>query len=181
MLNVVNVVGSGQLDVELDIGRLDEDITNAETRYDPEKYHGMYLRFEEEGPLLVVYRSGKYIITGADSEQEVQESRERFLSLMGELGAIDTSEDISFKIQNYVCQGDLDQQTNLNALAIGLGLENTEYEPEQFPGLVYRPKAFNCVLLVFGSGKTIVTGADTVDEAQQAFNHLESAVADLLD
>lgn len=179
MLTPVNVVGSGQLNTELDVEKLAEDITQAETRYDPQKYHGLYVRFGEETPLLVVYRSGKYIITGADSEREVQRFRKRFLSLMHELNAIDADEDISFKIQNYVCQGNLNQQTNLNALAIGLGLENTEYEPEQFPGLVYRPVGFDCVILVFGSGEVIVTGASKLETAQQAFDDLKSKVTNL--
>jgi len=65
---------------------------------------------------------------------------------------------------------------NLNALAIGFGLENTEYEPEQFPGLIYRPTGLNCVFLIFGSGRIVITGCRTVQEAEQGFSELKSAI-----
>jgi transcription initiation factor TFIID TATA-box-binding protein len=66
---------------------------------------------------------------------------------MSEMGVIDEPEDEWFSIQNYVCTGEIGTAQNLNALAIGLGLENTEYEPEQFPGLIYRPESHDCVVL----------------------------------
>jgi transcription initiation factor TFIID TATA-box-binding protein len=67
---------------------------------------------------------------------------------------------------------DIGQQLNLSALAIGLGLEFTEYEPEQFPGLIYRPANLDCVLLIFGSGKVIITGATGVESAEEAVTGL---------
>ena len=71
------------------------------------------------------------------------------------------------------------ENLNLSALAIGLGLEVTEYEPEQFPGLVYRPSEHDCVLLVFGSGKAIITGVTSIRAAEEAFNSLQRHIADL--
>jgi len=65
---------------------------------------------------------------------------------------------------------------NLNTLAIGLGLEAVEYEPEQFPGLIYRPEAFPAVLLVFANGKVVITGAADVETAEETFSHLQTQV-----
>lgn len=59
----------------------------------------------------------------------------------------------------------LERPLNLSALAVGLGLEVTEYEPEKFPGLVYRPRDHECVLLVFATGRVIITGAQGISEA----------------
>ncbi len=67
---------------------------------------------------------------------------------------------------------DIDQQLDLSALAIGLELEFTEYEPEQFPGLVYRPTDHDCVMLIFGSEKVIITGTTAVDSAEEAVAYL---------
>lgn len=55
-IDVVNVVGSGELGMEVDIGTLSDDLSAA--KYDPEKYHGLYLRFDEDYPLTTIYRSG---------------------------------------------------------------------------------------------------------------------------
>ena len=67
-IKVVNVIGSGNVDVELDLERVAADIGST-AEYDPDKNPGMYLRFEEDAPLITVYRTGKYIVTGADSEE----------------------------------------------------------------------------------------------------------------
>jgi len=69
----------------------------------------------------------------------------------------------------------------LSALAIGLGMEVTEYEPEQFPGLVYRPRDHECVLLVFATGKVVITGAQGVTEADAAFSAFREATETLLE
>ncbi|MDQ2052955.1 TATA-box-binding protein C, partial [Natronolimnohabitans sp. A-GB9] len=81
--------------------------------------------------------------------------------------------DSGFSIQNVVCTGELNTEQNLNAVAIQLGLDRIEYEPEQFPGLIYRPQNHDCVLLVFGSGKVVITGCSDYNTASAAFDHLE--------
>ena len=73
-------------------------------------------------------------------------------------------EEFEIKIQNIVASANLGKVLNLEAVA--LDLENTEYEPEQFPGLVYRLEDPKVVLLLFGSGKVVCTGAKTADQAQ---------------
>jgi transcription initiation factor TFIID TATA-box-binding protein len=83
-------------------------------------------------------------------------------------------------VQNLVCTAELGGSLNLNALAIGLGLENTEYEPEQFPGLVYRPSEADSVILLFGSGRVVITGSPDLDSAEKDFQIVQSEVADVL-
>jgi transcription initiation factor TFIID TATA-box-binding protein len=179
MVNLVNVVASGSLDAEFDLERVTTDIGSI-AEYDPEKYPGMYLRFEEDAPLITVYRTGKYIVTGADSENEAQAIRERFLDLLVEDGIIAEPDDKWFRIQNLVCTAELGELLNLNALAIGLGLENTEYEPEQFPGLIYRPSGADSVILLFASGHIVITGSPDLDAAEQTFAALRDEVTGLL-
>lgn len=81
MVTVVNVVASGSLDAEFDLERVAADIGSI-AEYDPDKYPGTYLRFEEDAPLITVCRTGKYIVTGADSKEEAHGIRERFLDLL---------------------------------------------------------------------------------------------------
>ncbi len=88
MVEIVNVVASGALNIELDLERLADDIGEPVARYDPDKYPGMYLRFEEDAPLITVYRTGKFIITGADSEDESYSLRERFLNLFSDMASL---------------------------------------------------------------------------------------------
>ncbi|MCE8424960.1 MAG: TATA-box-binding protein [Candidatus Methanoperedens sp.] len=74
----------------------------------------------------------------------------------------------TIKIENVVASADLGRVINLNAVAIGLGLENIEYEPEQFPGLVYRTSSPKVVLLLFGSGKIVITGGKNPEDTEAA-------------
>lgn len=170
-LTVVNVVGSGDLGTEIDLNRLAADLKSIE--FDPEKYPGAYLRLKGVEPLITIYRTGKYIITGSESGEEAYSCRKEFLKLLTEVGVLDIPDDEWFYMQNYVCTGELDQVQNLSALAIGLGLEFTEYEPEQFPGLVFRPQNHSVVILIFGSGKVVLTGAKDTNEAKEAFQSLK--------
>ena len=76
------------------------------------------------------------------------------------------------KIQNIVASAYLKRVLNLNAVAIGLGLENIEYEPEQFPGLVYRMSSPKVVLLLFGSGKMVITGGKKPEDVEVAVDKI---------
>jgi transcription initiation factor TFIID TATA-box-binding protein len=67
-----------------------------------------------------------------------------------------------------VASADLKTDLNLNAVALGLGLENIEYESEQFPGLVYRIKQPKVVVVIFCSGKLVITGGKSPDECDEA-------------
>jgi len=179
VVKIVNAVGSGSLDVEFNLERVAADIGSI-AEYDPDKYPGMYLRFGEDAPLITVYRTGKYIVTGADSEKEAHAIRERLLDLLADNKMIPTPEDEWFRIQNLVCTAELGESLNLNTLAIGLGLEKTEYEPEQFPGLLYRPTGADSVVLLFASGQVVITGSPDLDAAEQTFAALQDEVTDLL-
>lgn len=179
MIEIVNIIASGTLNTELDLSQLTRDI-GAKAEYDPDNYPGLYLRFGEDAPLVTVYRTGKYITTGSTSKEEVHEIRERFLNLFSDLGVVSTDPDDNYQIQNYVCTGELDRQLNLNALAIGLGLENTEYEPEQFPGLIYRPTEVPCVALLFASGRVVITGSPSLKTAEDTFQQISQRIAKLL-
>jgi transcription initiation factor TFIID TATA-box-binding protein len=179
MVEIVNIVASGSLGIELDLENVNRDI-GAIGEYDPNKYPGMYFRFEEDAPLVTLYRTGKYIVTGADSKDEAYSMRDRFLGLLAEREMIDIPDDEWFRIQNLVCTAKLGESLNLNALGIGLGLESTEYEPEQFPGLIYRPSGADSVVLLFASGRVVITGSPDLDAAEQTFAALQDEVTDLL-
>jgi transcription initiation factor TFIID TATA-box-binding protein len=79
---------------------------------------------------------------------------------------VNTDPDV--EVQNIVASSDLETKINLNAIAISLGLEKVEYEPEQFPGLVYRIDDPKVVVLLFGSGKLVCTGARKPEDVERA-------------
>lgn len=167
---LVNAVGGGSLPQELDLQRLHEAFDGEEVRYDPEYWPGLYLRFTASSPAIMIFRTGKYNIAGADSIQDLNEANEEFLSRIQELG-IDVN-NASFDIRNLVLLGKYDRDLNLDQVVIALGLENAEYEPEQFPGILYRATNTTGTFMIFRNGKVILTGGKTKDDAVESFSNL---------
>lgn len=170
-MEVLSTMGSGDFGRELD---LDAVIESLEEQFDIESNRSsnsmVTIRLEPGGPALTLYRTGGYQIRGTDSRESLFTANNRLLQALRSIG-IEFSE-TGFHQNNAVFLENLDTTVQLEALAIHLGLENVEYEPEQFPGLVYRPPSLETVMLVFSSGKSIITGTIKREEADEAADHL---------
>jgi transcription initiation factor TFIID TATA-box-binding protein len=137
-----------------------------------------YIRHNKDGPLITVYGSGKYIIVGSNTNEQLQRTRDRFLELLVNHNRLSAPVDSWFEVQNIVGSGTLGQEIDLKRLLITLGLENAEYEPEQFPGIVYRDPDHACVVMIFRTGKIVVTGSSSKDSLSQAAKKIKNIVAD---
>lgn len=189
-VSVVNIVSSGKFDVELDLAAVAEDLRQFDFIVDVEhsrrRGNRLLIEFEDNESLGIVAPTGVYVFTGADTHDEVEEARFYLTTALSELGIISSPEPTSdeivdeFEVKNLVSTADVEYEVNLDALAIGLGLENTEYEPEQFPGLVYRPSSESCTILVFSSGKVVVTGVRNKEVAEREFASLKEEMGELL-
>ncbi|MDI6859171.1 MAG: TATA-box-binding protein [Methanocellales archaeon] len=80
------------------------------------------------------------------------------------------------EISNIVVAANLGSELNLDAIATNSGLENVEYEPEQFPGLIYHLNEDNikCTILLFHSGKMIIAGLKDVNKIHKVMERLIS-------
>jgi transcription initiation factor TFIID TATA-box-binding protein len=114
-----------------------------------------------------VFGSGKVVLTGAKSIDSLNEGLEILGNLLRGLN-IEIPQNLTYKIQNIVTSADLGAGINLNKIAVGFNLDRIEYEPEQFPGLVYRLETPKVVVLLFGSGKLIITGGKEPEDAKKA-------------
>ena len=179
-LEIENVVASTGIEQELDLDQLEEDL--AGTDYNPDKSPALIYRIQSPKASVLIFRSGKMICAGAASVDKANQAIHVVFDELRSLG-IDVRIDAEIVIQNLVASGDLGQRLNLLAIAIGLGLEDVEYEPEQFPGLVYRIPDTTVVGLLFGSGNVVITGCESFEDATKAIktihNHLQNL--DLLD
>jgi transcription initiation factor TFIID TATA-box-binding protein len=163
-ITVENVVASTGIGQELDLQSVAMDLEGAD--YDPEQFPGLVYRTTDPKSAALIFRSGKIVCTGANSIAAVHASLD---IVFEELRALQIPiEEPEVTVQNIVTSADLGESLNLNAIAIGLGLEHIEYEPEQFPGLVYRLDEPDVVALLFGSGKVVVTGGTSSADAEAA-------------
>lgn len=170
-----NVVGTAELQTELNLHTLADDFDKAE--YDPDNFPGLIYRMDDPKASALVFRSGKVVCAGATSIPNLRAAMAHTFNTIQKLGVKTTSPEIA--IVNIVFSANLKEQLNLKAIAIGLGLENIEYEPEQFPGLVYRLDDPAVVTILFGSGKLVITGGETEADAEHAIQQLTSQLSEL--
>ena len=112
------------------------------------------------------------VCTGSKSSSQVRTVIEKVIKLIEEAG-IFVDKEPEIVVQNIVGTANLGEKLNLNSIAMALGLERVEYEPEQFPGLVYRMFEPKVVLLIFGSGKIVCTGGKTPQDVESAVKKIK--------
>jgi transcription initiation factor TFIID TATA-box-binding protein len=148
---------------ELDLSALAETFEQRpeinSVTYEPAENHWLQTRFAPDDTYVPFYRSGKCSVVGATSPEHFEQMVERVNTLMRELLEFDYEPTV--EIENIVATTELESIPSLEAIAVGLGLEQTEYEPEQFPALIYRSN--DAVFLVFSSGKIVCTGLTDFD------------------
>lgn len=172
-IEVVNIVGSGDLGVELDLTTLVEDLTAVFLSYTPEQFPGIQIEFEEGLPTCNVFSSGKYTIVGAKSQNKLYAAQGRLIEELSELGILDTDFfDEDFDIRNIVCTYDIEKELELSTVSIKLGLENVEYEPEQSPFIVYKPEGEGVTITIPANGRIMITGIIHKDTAVTAVRQL---------
>jgi transcription initiation factor TFIID TATA-box-binding protein len=169
VIKIENVVASTSLGGELDLQAIALALDGAE--YEPEQFPGLIYRLKEPKTATLLFRSGKVVCTGAKSLEQVKTAISKVAKQIEAAGIVIKIVP-KIEVQNIVASSDLGAQINLNAIAISLGLEKVEYEPEQFPGLVYRIDVPKVVVLLFGSGKLVCTGARKPEDVEAAVDKI---------
>ena len=176
---VQNIVASAALGRELDLTLLATSMEGAE--YDPAVFPGLVFRVKNPKAATLLFRSGKMVCTGAKDLDQVKRAVELVVDAIRAAG-VPVKEYPVFTVQNIVASADLGSPVNLSSTVISLGLEKVEYEPEVFPGLVYRLDEPKVVMLLFGSGRLVCTGAKVNEDVERAIDHIEAELrsSDLL-
>ena len=168
---VQNIVASVVTGESFDLNYISSKLEEAE--YSPDRFPGLIYKLKEPKTALLVFTSGKLVCTGAKTVEMVHEAVEKVRKRFEEIG-IKMDKDPEIKVQNIVATSDLENDINLTSIAITLGLENVEYEPEQFPGLVYRIREPKAVALLFTTGKVVCTGTKNVEDIKIALEKIKT-------
>jgi transcription initiation factor TFIID TATA-box-binding protein len=164
-IDIVNVVASTKLAEAFDLPKIEFNLEGAE--YNKKKFPGLVYRVKAPKAAFLIFTSGKIVCTGSKNIEDVRTVITTLANTLKSIGFEKVDLDPEIHIQNIVASADLKTNLNLNAVALGLGLENIEYEPEQFPGLVYRIKKPKVVVLIFSSGKLVITGGKSPEECKE--------------
>ena len=141
-------------------------------RHSPQEFPGLILkmRFPDVRASMLVFSSGNCVITGTRSEGKLKKAVERFVEILKRCGYKLPGEP-ELKIQNIVASADIGRKLNLDLIALSGGYQ-VIYEPEIFPGCIYRDEELKVVLLLFRSGKVVCTGARSIDHVKKVLRKL---------
>mmetsp|Transcript_28267 Transcript_28267/g.74153 ORF Transcript_28267/g.74153 Transcript_28267/m.74153 type:complete len:256 (+) Transcript_28267:249-1016(+) len=161
---IQNIVATVNLDCKLNLQQIATQARNAEFR--PTRFAAVIMRLREPRTTALIFASGKMVCTGAKSEEASRTAARKYARIIQKLGFKVTFKD--FKIQNMVGSCDVKFPIRLEGLHYNQQ-PFSKYEPEMFSGLMYRLVEPKVVLLIFVSGKVIITGAKTRQQIYEAF------------
>ena len=176
-LKIENIVASGVIADSIDLSEVSKKVKNCELN--TKRFPGAVYRIENPKIASLIFSSGKVVLTGIRDKQALTAGLKIIISSLKEAG-VDTHKEPKVAITNIVCSYDIGKYINLNKVVITLNLENIEYEPEQFPGLVYRIKDPKIVALLFSSGKIILTGGKNMEDIKKGLDFLEHKLESIL-
>jgi transcription initiation factor TFIID TATA-box-binding protein len=172
---IENVVASVSLNQSIDLVTIARAMGD-EVDYKPEQFPGLVFRLKRPRTATLIFSSGKMVCTGAKSEKEVFKAVETIINKLKSKGVELVSEP-RVQIQNVVASASLNAEVNLEKAAFLL--DNAMYEPEQFPGLIYRMDSPRVVLLIFSSGNMVCTGAKHEEDVKIAVERIYNQLKEL--
>jgi transcription initiation factor TFIID TATA-box-binding protein len=172
-IKVENIVATTVIAEQLDLKKICVSLKGGE--FSPERFPGLIYHTVRPKSAVLLFRSGKLVCTGTRTLDEVNKVINGIVKALKKRnsGALGIVVKPQIQIQNIVASTDLGTKIELVRIAITFGIERIEYEPEQFPGLVYRIKDPKVVMLLFSSGKIVCTGGRTVSDVKLAVDKLK--------
>ena len=162
-----NIVSTANLKCALDLKEIALRARNAE--YNPKRFSAVIMRIKEPKTTALIFSSGKMVCTGAKSEEESRTAARIYAKIILKIGF--PVKFMDFKVQNIVASADVKFPVRLENLASNY-LSLSSFEPELFPGLIFRMAEPKIVLLIFVSGKLVLTGAKTREEINEGFKNI---------
>jgi transcription initiation factor TFIID TATA-box-binding protein len=166
-IRVQNVVASATLNQKFNLNAIVKG--NPLVEYRPETFPGLVYRLKKPKAAILIFRTGKMVCTGAKSEKEAKRAVNKVVIELKKSGIIIPGKP-EIKVVNIVASANLAGLIDLERSAYSLG--RTMYEPEQFPGLIYRMDSPKVVILLFASGKLVCTGAIKEEDVYLAVDKL---------
>ena len=175
-ITIENIVAHAQIAENLDIKNITERLPEAV--YNPEEFSGLTYKTEDPKTAILLLPSGKVICTGVKSFENVEQAIKKFVNRLEEVD-IKLKDDIDVEIKNIVVSSELKKELHLSSISKGLLLENVDYKPSHFPGLIYRMDDIGATLLIFSSGKIVCTGTNDIEIAINAIDMMKEKLSSI--
>ncbi len=175
-VKVENVVVFATLGKDIPLEQVSQDLESAE--YSPESFPGVIYRIKDPAVATLIFSSGKIVCTGARSIDLARTAVEKVVGDLRNLG-LDMPKKYDLRVENIVASTQIEAKEKLALDEIAVMLENSEYEPESFPGLVFRLLEPRVAFLLFGTGKIICTGSRNEDDIHLALGNFSEKLQEI--
>ena len=170
-VSIENVVATANLKQQIDLNFILRVFPGVE--YRPELFPGLVYRLKKPKTAILIFSSGKMVCTGAKSKRQAKKAVMKVVDDLRKNGIVIVGKP-DIQIQNIVASAGLGGTIDLEKATYSL--KRTMYEPEQFPGLIYRMEEPKVVILIFRSGKLVITGAKKEEEIYRAAATLQKTL-----
>jgi len=168
-VEIQNVVAVASLGQKMDLIAIMKIFRNVE--YRPKRFPGLVFKLKQPKTTTLIFRTGKMVCTGAKSEKMAKSAVRKVVRELKKEGFI-IRRSPKIEIVNIVGTADIGGGVDIEVMADIL--DNVMYEPEQFPGLIYRMEKPKVVILMFRSGKMVLTGSKNEDQVNEAVDKMTS-------
>jgi len=171
VVKIENVVACASLKHGIDLSAVVKAFPVVD--YRPERFPGLVFKLKSPRTTILIFGTGKMVCTGARSERDAMKALRKVVRTLSEGGIIINGK-LEIGIKNIVATASLGGKIDLLQLyesETGMRGRIT-YEPEQFPGLIYRMNDPKVVILLFASGKLVCTGARKEGDVHRAVDNL---------
>jgi transcription initiation factor TFIID TATA-box-binding protein len=169
-VKIENVVAFAVLNRKISLNKLVEKMNNTE--YNPKRFPGLVYRISNPKASALIFSSGKIVCTGTKTTEM---AREATIKVVGDIrkAGIPMPKKFPIIIENIVASTKIEAKPKLMLEDMAIQMDEVEYDPERFPGLVYRMKDPRIVFLLFGSGKIICAGGRNIEDIHKALGKLK--------
>jgi len=168
LIKIQNIVASVTLNQRIDLKLIVQKFSQAE--YSPNVFPGLVFRLKKPKTATLIFETGKMVCTGAKSEKEAVQAVNKVTKELKNNGIAILNKPI-IKIQNIVASAELGGEIDLESVVCKL--KKVMYEPEQFPGAVFRMDEPKVVFLIFSAGKLVCVGAKREQDVYEAVNNIQ--------
>ena len=178
MTNIIveNIVASAQISAGFNVKQLSEKILDF--KYNPDEFDGVTMKLKNPDTAVLVFPNGKIVCTGAKTIDDANKAIKVTMKKIKDAG-ITTRKQPKADIQNIVASINLRKEMDLSSISKGLLLQHVEYQPDQFPGLIYKIEEYGATLLLFSSGKLVCTGTKKLEDVTGAMDMMKEKLSSI--
>jgi transcription initiation factor TFIID TATA-box-binding protein len=175
-IKIENIIAFAELADGFEINKLAENA--PEFIFNRDEFNGLTLKLEDPKTAVLILPTGKVICTGAKDIVDAEKSLKILINKLKKR-KIKLKPKPKLKIQNVIASIDLKKELDLSLISSGLSLENITYEPDNFPGLIYKLNDIGATILLFSSGKIVSIGANNIEDASMSIEIMKENISSI--